>query len=170
MSSSLSDTRDLQIRPAQAADLPAVAEIYWSAWHDTHAPFIPADVAAFRDRRFFTERAQSFGARLIVAELDGLVVGFAAWRDARLDQLWLYSDARGLGIGNRLAEAAEARIAANGTARAQLTCMAANEAARRFYEGRGWRIVKRFDKPLETAQGAAPVPCLGMEKDLAAGR
>lgn len=166
MPGTVRDTSNLLIRPAGKTDVPAVAEIYWSAWHETHAPFIPAAVAEFRDRQFFADRAQGFGAQMIVAELNGLVVGFAVWGDSQLDQLWLRGDVRGLGIGDSLADAAEERIAANGTDRAQLTCMAANEAARRFYERRGWRIVARFDKPLETAQGHAPVPCLRMEKEL----
>ena len=159
-----------QIRPARQADLPAVAEIYWSAWHETHAPFIPAPVVEHRTHRFFAERARGFGQRLIVAELDGRVIGFAVWDHERLEQLWLPGDARGLGIGSQLAEAAETAIAAAGATKASLTCMAANEAGRTFYERRGWSVVAHFDKPLGTAEGSLPVPCLRMEKVLLADR
>jgi len=171
MTSTARETEMLQIRATAETDLAAVAEIYWSAWHETHAPFIPAAVAEFRDRQFFAKRACGFGARLIVADLDGVVMGFTVWDEASLQQLWLRRDARGLGIGDKLANAAEGQIAAAGTTRAHLTCMAANEPARRFYERRDWHVVDRFDKPLETAQGHAAVPCLRMEKELApAGR
>lgn len=159
-------TADVRVQAAQQSDLPSLAEIYWSAWHETHAPFIPAAVVQFRDRRFFERRVHGFGRQAIAARRGDVVMGFAVWGEAQLQQLWLRRDARGFGIGTALTETAESLLAAAGTKEAQLTCMAANETARRFYERRGWSVVSRFDKELEHATGAVPVPCWRMAKKL----
>ncbi len=163
------DGPELQIRSAERPEIIEIAEIYHAAWHGTHAAHIPPAVAAFRDLAFFVHRVEAYAPPPVVALRDGRILGFAVWEGDKFSQLWLRLDARGQGVGAALAAETEARMAAAGVVRAHLTCMAANEAGRRFYERRGWEVIEGFDTLLEAAEGPVPVPCWRMEKTLAAG-
>ena len=159
---------DLQIRPAKRPEILKVAEIYHAAWHGTHAAHIAPAVVAFRDLDFFLRRIEAYASPPIVALRDGRIIGFAVSNGDKFSQLWVREEVRDQGVGAALAAETEARMAAAGVVRAHLTCMAANEAGRRFYERRGWEVVGGFDLPLESAEGPFPVPCWRMEKTLMA--
>ncbi len=160
------DSPELQIRPAKRPEIPEVAEIYHAAWHGTHAAHIAPAVAAFRDSAFFVGRVESYAPPPLVALRDRRILGFAVWEGDKFSQLWLRLDARGRGVGAALAAETESRMAVAGVVRAHLTCMAVNEAGRRFYERLGWEVVGGFDTLLESAEGPVPVPCWRMEKTL----
>ncbi|MFC0681272.1 GNAT family N-acetyltransferase [Lysobacter korlensis] len=104
-----------------------------------------------RRRRLYDDILTRDGAFALVARMDGRAVGYAI-ADERLgpDDTWPTSDrigeihslvvlreARGLGIGTALLDAAEARLYADGAATVLLEVVVGNESARDFYARRG---------------------------------
>lgn len=146
------------IRPMTAADASTVAAlhaeswrtayrgIYDDQWLDEHAG---ADRQAHWARRFASPSATEAG---LVAEVDGRAVGFAYLiadddpsRGALLDNLHLVAASRGGGIGAALLRAAAAlAIVRAWPAGLHLWVFDANEAACRFYERHGGRLVERI--------------------------
>lgn len=125
-------------RPAQKADLRAVADLYHQVWHETHAGFMPAEEAQLRSPAFFVERMERLLLTTLVVERDGLVAGFAAWTDGFLGQLYVERAHRGSGLAVTLLAEAERRMAQQGVATSELHCIMGNDRARRFYERSGW--------------------------------
>lgn len=139
------------LRPAAAADLPAVAAIHIASWRVTYVNELsPAYLAALRveDRVALWQQRLAQGARLQVAEArGGGLLGFCASglsRDADeprgVWEIWnihLLPERKGTGVGSRLFDAAA--VLANEHQCDQLTLwvVATNERARRFYEHKG---------------------------------
>ena len=111
----------MPIRPATAADVPAIAAIY-----DHH---VEHSVATFdlepQGGALWQEKvdATGAGARLLVAEEDGAVVGFAysspfrhrpAYSGTRETSTYLSPEADGRGLGRQLYDALLERLAADG--------------------------------------------------------
>jgi ribosomal protein S18 acetylase RimI-like enzyme len=78
---------------------------------------------------------------VFVAELDGGIVGFAALEEGKLEHLYVDPGHQGAGIGSALLDLAkEARP--DGF---RFWVFQRNEAARRFYEKHGCRLVETTD-------------------------
>ena len=118
------------IRPIKPGDEARCAAIMSramrQAFHWAHVP--DTDVASFR--------AATTGETVLVAETNGLVVGFAAIYDPGcfLHHLYVDTDAQGAGIGKALL--AEAIRSAGPSL--SLKCQVRNDKARRFYRACGW--------------------------------
>ncbi len=134
-------------RPAGEADLGAVARLYHDVWHETHAGFMPAEETKLRTYAFFIERMAGLLPTTLVAERDGLVVGFAAWTGDFLGQLYVDRAHRGSGAAVLLLAEAERRMAQQGVETAELHCVVGNGRARRFYERMGWKQAGRVAEP-----------------------
>ena len=67
-------------------------------------------------------------------------------------------DAKGRGLGSTMVELAEARLADKGAARLHAGTVAADEAARRLFEGRGYAEVRRFWQMAIELDGEPPEP------------
>lgn len=80
---------------------------------------------------------------VLIAEVDGEVVGFAARHDAWLDALYLKPGWTGRGIGQRLLDAMLAEAASLPAMR--LYAFQRNAGARRFYERNGFVAVAFTD-------------------------
>ena len=72
----------MHVRPATPADARTIAEVHVGTWRQAYAHVFPPDFLAALsvDRRaeFWTEAAATAPEDLLVAEEDGLIVGFAA--------------------------------------------------------------------------------------------
>ncbi len=137
-----------KLRPARAGDLQALAELHHAIWLDSHAGFVGLPTSA-RDVRWYREVIRPTLDRTLVAERSGAPVGYVTWLDELLDDIWVAPWAQRQGVGALLLRAGEEAIRANGFAEARLECVAANAAARRFYERHGWRLAREFatDQP-----------------------
>jgi GNAT superfamily N-acetyltransferase len=80
--------------------------------------------------------AQIANGQVIVADMDGMIVGFAAVVGGELDGLFVEPDLWGQGIGRALVDAATHEARKRGLALKVI----ANPSARRFYESCGFSI------------------------------
>ena len=125
-------------RPADEADLGAVARLYHDIWHETHAGFMPAEEISLRTPALFIERMAGLLGTTLVVEREGVAVGFAAWSGNFLGQLYVAPAHRRSGIAATLLAEAERRMAQDRIATSELHCVVGNERARRFYDRMGW--------------------------------
>ncbi len=159
---------ELRLRPATAADAPAIAALHTASWRDAYAAIldpaflagpIEADRHAVWDGRL---RDPAPGQIVQVAESEGgEVVGFiCAFRDADpqwgslIDNLHAAPRMRGQGVGAKLLTAAASLLAdAGATGGVHLWVFEANTAGLRFYERQGGRVVGRTTGRMAAAPG-----------------
>ena len=139
---------DLQFRDATLADLPAVVgllagDTLGEQREDPALPLDPGYEAAFAAIR------SDPGQRLIVAVLDGRVVGTmqlsiipgiafrGAWR-GQIEAVRIAQALRGRGLGGELIAWAVEQFRQGGCKFVQLTSHKSREGAHRFYEQLGW--------------------------------
>jgi GNAT superfamily N-acetyltransferase len=148
------------IRPAVAADMAAVADLWHEGWHDGHAGRVPDGLTAARTLAAFHERTPPRVADTTVAldEAGGLL-GFVMVVDDEVEQVFVGRAARGSGLAEELLVEAERQVALAGHGEAWLAVVVGNARARRFYERCGWHDAG--DLPYEvTAAGQTFVsPC-----------
>ena len=156
----------IEIRNAKVDELELVAKFYHDMWHESQAPFQDNRIAEFRDLPFMRARIDEFFPHIFIA-ISARIVGFVVAHDGRLSQLFVDPNARGHGLGAELLKLAEAKLRAEGTVFATLSCIKGNSAARRFYERYGWSVIEERCKLGETHDGwIAPVHIWEMRKSL----
>ncbi|MFC7097280.1 GNAT family N-acetyltransferase [Halobaculum marinum] len=166
---------------ASAAEFRAALEVNRAAWRDAYADILPADRldamtvpsgAALQTRY---ERAKGEDRAFLVAvdRAPGAVVGFAdvVWGDGRkafceagdadLRAIYVHPDRQGSGVGTALLDALVARVP-DQFDRLALETFEANDAARGFYEARGFERVgssafEAWDGSYPTAVYARPL-------------
>jgi len=132
------------IRLLQAADLPAVAQLF-----DRYRQFYQQAPNLEAARRFMTERFERHESVVMVAQANpGDLVGFCQLYPSfcsveaapiyMLYDLFVEPQARQKGTGRQLLLAAEARAAADGMVRMDLTTARANGQAQSLYVSLGW--------------------------------
>ena len=134
---------NVRVREASRADAKTLLAIHQAAalarygivFPPSKHPF-PVEAVGKRWRDFFDGEDNV----ALVAEVDGRAVGMVATTPGWLDALYVLPDAWGRGIGSRLHDEAVERLRATGCAEVRLWVLERNEAARRFYEQRGWRL------------------------------
>jgi GNAT superfamily N-acetyltransferase len=153
-------------RYALTADVPKVAAIYHSVWHETQAPFMPPEECKLRTLLFFEERISAVLATTLVAERAGSILGFASWRDHLLSQFYVSTADRGAGLASELIAACEIEMAKSGTKVAELHCIVGNDRARRFYERMSWQHDGQIQKQVSGSHGLVGVAFWRMTKQL----
>lgn len=140
------------IRPAEAADMSAVADLWHEGWHSGHAGHVPEGLTAARTLEAFHERTPSRVADTTVAVSDeGELLGFVMVADDEVEQVFVGPVARGGGLAALLLAEAERQVASGGHGEAWLAVVAGNARARRFYEKHGW--ADTGDLPYEVTAG-----------------
>lgn len=128
-------------RQLQLADMDFAAAVHRSAF-DERLPWLAGLHSAAEDRDHFRNRV--FNSCVVWGGFDdGQLVGIVAFRDGWIDHLYVLPRFQGRGIGGALLKVAKAAFPS-----LSLWTFQRNEAARRFYETRGFRVV-------ETTDGAA---------------
>jgi len=161
---------ELNLRPATAADAPALAALHTASWRDAYASIldpaflagpIEADRLAVWQGRLCDPTADQI---VLVAETqDRDVVGFiCAFRDADpqwgslIDNLHTAPSMRGQGVGANLLREAASRLADSGAnGGLHLWVFEANTAGLRFYERLGGRVVGKTTDRMAAAPGQA---------------
>ena len=123
----------IELRPATSADYDIIATI----WHlSAGLPGVgPAQLPSLPRLRQRVDVEMEAGWQVTVAEASPEIVGFLAIKPeaAILDQLFMHPEARGLGLGRLLLDAAKAQMPDGFT----LFTRPGNTPARRFYEKHG---------------------------------
>ncbi|GAB4084887.1 hypothetical protein GCM10028784_15170 [Myceligenerans cantabricum] len=139
---------ELTLRDATIDDAPAIAAVHWTGRRAVYLPLVPEERWATDTQQASIEgwrRRLVAGETPLVAEVDGLVVGFtvvgraaprlghAPKRDLALHELWVMPEAHGSGVSRTLLDAAlpPARSA-------ELWIAAANTGARKFFQKNGF--------------------------------
>ena len=145
------------IRDASAPDAPALAPLLDALGYPAGAATIEARLASLL--------ALDATARVLVAEVDGVVQGFATLHATptlhrptpvgRITGLAVRAEARGRGIGQALVAAAEAHFIRLGATRVEVTSGPTHAPAYDFYRAHGYLDQGlRFAKPLDPASRA----------------
>ncbi|HEX6851950.1 MAG TPA: GNAT family N-acetyltransferase [Candidatus Polarisedimenticolaceae bacterium] len=143
------------IRPARIEDVPAASRLAAALVRQHHAfdpdRFMLVEPVEEGYARFLSTQVDREGVVLLVAELDGTVVGYLLGGLEGRDWMLLLDDcgmihdvyvdasARGRGIGTAIVEEAVARLVAMGVPRVVLSTAWPNEAARRLFAKLGFR-------------------------------
>ena len=148
------------IRPATAADMAAVADLWHEGWHAGHAGHVPDGLTALRTLEAFHDRTPSRVADTAVAVDDaGDLLGFVMVVDDEVEQVFVAPAGRGSGVAAVLLAEAERRVAAAGHDEAWLAVVVGNARARRFYERQGWTDEGAFEHAAPVGDGSIAVPC-----------
>jgi ribosomal protein S18 acetylase RimI-like enzyme len=144
----------LVVRDSTEDDIDAVAALHVRTWQAGYAGIVPAEVLDALDPAAFAERRRSRpvppGARTVVADDGGTIVGFASFGPYRLQDEDAYDPASGelyaiyvdpgrwnTGAGRALMTAVREALAADGYRKFRLWVLEENRRARRFYERAG---------------------------------
>lgn len=154
------DLPRLRLRPARAADAPALAELHVAVWRDTYRAMAPAEAVAVLDmpRRLarWREILEDPAQIALVAETGEQLAGFGlagppgeALFGDRGEVKYLYvgrSFAR-RGIGRRLLGALARELGGRGYPGLGLGVVAGNDPAIAFYEALGGRRAGAYTDP-----------------------
>jgi GNAT superfamily N-acetyltransferase len=136
MTSSVSTTE--MLRQLELADMDAAARVLRASF-DQALPWLAGMHTPDEDRWFLRERV--FPACAVWGAFDGAVmVGMLAFREGWIDQLYVLPDAQSRGVGTELLH-----VAQDAMGQIQLWTFQRNARARRFYEARGFALVRETD-------------------------
>lgn len=128
------------LRDAEVRDLPALATLAAESYRTAFAEILDEAAFAQRDQAFFLDYFATALPWMRVAEVGEAIAAFSRLTGAHLDMLFTDRRFQGHGHGAALLADAEARGART------LEAFAANLPARRFYEARGWRKTREYER------------------------
>ena len=158
----------LTLRPATAADAPAIAALHTESWRDAYAAildpaFLAGPIEADRLELWRRRMSAAEAHQLVQVAQDeaGEVVGFiCAFHEpqgewgSHVDNLHVSPKMRGLGVGEQLLRAAAALLASRGVDNGlHLWVFEDNRAGLRFYERLGGRVVGQTTSRMAAAPG-----------------
>ncbi|MHB9099408.1 MAG: GNAT family N-acetyltransferase [Syntrophales bacterium] len=156
---------EILIRPWRKDDFPAVRRILWESWRAAYRAFIPEeDLRAYFEATYRIDSLDRLHASPhidgFIGEADGEAAGWARTQFHKdenrlyLASLYLLPAFQGKGIGGSLLGAAQGKALACGLTEIWVGVMVQNEAARGFYERRGFRFVQ--EEPFQMGRTTVP--------------
>ena len=135
---------EITIRKAEPQEISRLADIGYDAWETSILPLL-TEVAGLRqaEQQRLKQAVQETFDRIIVAEVDGLPVGWCSRARGRayIPFLFVVPEFQNQGIGSLLLRRMESIIELGGAERVLLETPADNVRAVRFYERQGYRIL-----------------------------
>jgi GNAT superfamily N-acetyltransferase len=126
------------LRRLELADMDQAAHVHRTAY-DSALPWLAGLHTPGEDRWFFRERL--FGTCEVWGAFNhAAMIGIIAFRAHWIDQLYVLPAAQGRGVGTGLLQVAQTAFD-----RLQLWTFQRNGPARRFYEARGFALVRQTD-------------------------
>ncbi|MBK8083386.1 MAG: GNAT family N-acetyltransferase [Devosia sp.] len=162
----MTTTSEVLMRKAVASEAERLAEIGYLAWDRDLRPFLSGEAASRQiERRRLGAAVHELLDRTIVAELDGMAVGWCARARARayIPYLFVTPVLQNQGIGTLLLRRMESFLELAGADHVQLDTLSDNVRAVNFYQHLGYRILvlKR-----EGPGGHDPQTSIRLEKSL----
>ncbi len=124
-----------KLRLATQDDAELIADVYYASFR--LLTFLPM-LHDLKSYRWYAAERMLKECAVTIAEDDTGIVAFLARQGEEVRQLYTRPDRIGQGAGTQLIEAAKA----NDVAALELWCFQANTRARRFYEARGFRVIR----------------------------
>ena len=143
----------LAVRSAVNSDIPAIQEIAHETWPVTYNRIIPLrQVEYMLDQRYSTdilEEEMFLGHSFIIAELNGLAIGFACFkfkedRIYKLDKLYVSPKSQKVGAGMKLLQEVIRRVIDSGGKELILQVNRKNKSVG-FYQKMGFEILREQD-------------------------
>jgi 2-amino-4-hydroxy-6-hydroxymethyldihydropteridine diphosphokinase len=134
----------ISIRKAQTTDARRLADIAFRAWEAGILPLLTEQPGMREaEQKRLTQAVAEQIARVIVAEVDGIAVGWCSRsaRRAYIPYLFVMPELQGHGLGSMLLRRMESMLELEGAERVHLETPADNVRAVRFYEKQGYRIL-----------------------------
>lgn len=137
----------ITIRPMLTEDTDAKGYVHWKSWQETYPGLIDADYLSRLTLEKCQEIAKRWPDNLLVAELNGKIVGFAGYGACQNEDLsgcgevfsiYILRKAQGLGIGRKLMDAAFEQLSNYDTI--AIWVLQGNSQAIGFYEHYGFRF------------------------------
>ena len=144
---------NLSIRRWARADLPTIQQLLLETWLDAYGSFIPReDLVGYLQAQYSQAKLEALFADPdvtgLIAEVDGVLVGYAKLYHARAEQrfyvhqLYILPAKQGLGLGHRLMACAEERARELGAERIWLGVMVKNAQAVAWYRRMGYTVTE----------------------------
>jgi ribosomal-protein-alanine N-acetyltransferase len=147
--SELLDFPTLSIATPTSDELPAIASLVNSCWHETYDEHLPATLCRERTEAVFNKLLKPRLGAASIARLGNRLVGYADNVSNCIDNLWVDSDYRRRRIGSRLLESQLGKLAGKQLQSAQAGCESFNEAAIGFYNHHGWQVLDETVENIE---------------------
>ena len=152
---------------ARPGDIPALAALWHSGWHEAHAAIVPEALTKLRTLDSFETRLARHLPATRIARSGGRLLGFSVILGNELYQLYVDPAARGIGAAQALVRDAGEIIRQAGHPRAVLSCSIGNERAAHFYRKCGWTCTGEQDEDLEVPNGSFTLTVWRFERALA---
>lgn len=160
-------TADLLMRKAVASEAERLAEVAYLAWERDLRPFLSGEAASPQiEKRRLSAAVHDLLDRTVVAEMDGMAVGWCARARGRayIPFLFVTPVLQNQGIGSLLLRRMETLLELEGAERVQLDTLSDNVRAVNFYQHQGYQILALKH---EGAPGRDPQTSVRLEKRLA---
>ena len=128
---------ELIIRPMMLDDADRKGYVHWKSCLETYTGLMDPDFLARSTLDKYRSIAAAYADTTLVAELDGVIVGFGTWSDDEISALYILREFHGLGIGRKLIDALLAQMPTCGKIRLQV--LDGNDHAIGFYQHMGFR-------------------------------
>lgn len=137
----------IQIRDMFPEDIDGKAYVHWKSWQETYPGLVDAGYLSRMTPEKCLEIARRWPDNIIVAELDGKIVGFSGYGPCRnpgydgfgeVFAIYILKEAQGLGIGRMLMDAAMEKL--NDFDSIIIWVLKGNDRAFGFYEHYGFRF------------------------------
>ncbi|WP_158055282.1 GNAT family N-acetyltransferase [Halorussus halophilus] len=151
---------EFEVRVATTKDVSGIQNVARESWHATYDDILGADsveqvVDGWYAREGLEQSIEREDGQFLVAEQDGMIVGFAQGvlgeedDAAHLPRIYVQSDHWGEGVGTELLGGVETWAEECGAGRLRLVVLAYNEVGNGFYEKHGYRVVAEREEELE---------------------
>lgn len=139
---------DYAIRSATIADAPSIGMVGYAAWLKGIGDLVGLGAHSRISEATFSGFAETSHAEIVVAELNGEVVGFAGTEhgDNCISDVWVAPLYEGRGLGTALVTSLELIIADRGYDDAEIEVLSVNGRALRLYRRLGYTVIWQGDK------------------------
>jgi ribosomal-protein-alanine N-acetyltransferase len=153
-------TTDMIIRKALPTEVETLADIGYVAWERDLMPFLSSGTANKQsEKKRLSVAVHELLDRIIVAEIDGVAVGWCARQrgKAYIPYLFVTPLLQNHGIGSALLRRMESMLELQGADRVQLDTLADNVRAVNFYQHQGYQILVLKSEGKPGQQGAMSI-------------